>query len=154
MITIETKNKTAEILLVEDNLGDVLLTKEAFRGSHFKYNLRIAKDGDEALKILNQQGEFNNLPLPDLILLDLNLPKTDGREVLEIIKKNIELRDIPVIILSGSDRESDMTSSYDLHANSYVVKPDSFEGFKEIVASIENYWFKNQDSNTIDKTIH
>ncbi len=148
------KHTTAEILLIEDNLGDVLLTKEAFRSTHFKYNLRVAKDGEEALRILNQEGEFNNLPLPDLILLDLSLPKIDGREVLEKIKKNSDLKDIPVIILSGSAAESDMTSSYDLHANSYVVKPDNFDDFKEIVASIENYWFNKLDTTTPDKTIH
>lgn len=153
MNTIET-NKSAEILLVEDNPGDVLLTKEAFRTTQFKYNLRIAKDGDEALKILNRQGEFNNTPLPDLILLDLNLPKINGREVLEKIKTNIKLRDIPVIILSGSDRESDMTSSYDLHANSYLVKPENFDDFKEIVILIENYWFEKQHLKGKDKKFH
>lgn len=154
MNSINTKNKIAEILLIEDNLGDVLLTKEAFRATHFKYNLRVAKDGDEALKILSRQGEFNQSPLPDLILLDLSLPKIDGREVLEKIKTNSELKDIPVIILSGSAAESDMTTSYDLHANSYVVKPDNFEDFKEIVASIENYWFEKKNINPKDKTIH
>jgi len=147
-------NKTAEILLIEDNPGDILLTKEAFRNTHFKHNLRIARDGDEALKILCRQGEFNNLPLPDLILLDLSLPKVDGREVLEKIKTSTELRNIPVIILSGSAAESDMTASYDLHANSYVVKPDNFDDFKEIITSIENYWFEKKNSSTNDKTIH
>ncbi len=149
-----SKNRVAEILLIEDNLGDVLLTKEAFRSTHFKYNLRIAKDGDEALKMLSRQGQFNESPLPDLILLDLSLPKIDGREVLEKIKNNSTLKDIPVIILSGSAAESDMTSSYDLHANSYVVKPDNFDDLKEIVTSIENYWFNKQNHNTLDKTIH
>jgi len=154
MNSINTKNKTAEILLIEDNVDDVLLTKEAFRSTHFKYNLRVAKDGDEALKILNRLGKFNKSPLPDLILLDLSLPKVDGREVLEKIKANADLKDIPVIILSGSAAESDMTSSYDLHANSYVIKPDNFDDFKEIAASIENYWFEKQDLPVADKTIH
>jgi len=154
MNSINTKNNTAEILLIEDNLGDVLLTKEAFRSTHFKYNLRVAKDGDEALKILTRQGKFSQAPLPDLILLDLSLPKIDGREVLEKIKTNAELKDIPVIILSGSAAEKDITTSYDLHANSYVVKPDNFEDFKEVVASIENYWFEKEELNPIDKTIH
>ncbi len=148
------KEKPAEILLIEDNNGDVLLTKEAFRTTHFKYNLRVAKDGDEALKILSRQGSYNDAPLPDLILLDLSLPKIDGREVLEKIKSSPDLKDIPVIILSGSAAESDMTSSYDLHANSYLVKPDNFDDFKEIAASIENYWFEKQNLNSIDKTIH
>ncbi len=154
MSTINVSNKTAEILLIEDNPGDILLTKEAFRNTHFKHNLRIARDGNEALEILSRQGEFNDFPLPDLILLDLSLPKIDGREVLEKIKKDTNLKDIPVIILSGSAAESDMTSSYDLHANSYVVKPDNFDDFKEIITSIENYWFEKQDSNINDKTIH
>ena len=148
------KEKTAEILLIEDNKGDVLLTQEAFRFTQFKYNLRVAKDGDEALKILSRKGEFCNSPLPDLILLDLSLPKIDGREVLEKIKTSQELKDIPVIILSGSATESDMTSSYDLHANSYVVKPDNFDDFKEIATSIENYWFEKQEVNYSTKTIH
>ena len=154
MNLINTKDKTAEILLIEDNAGDVLLTKEAFRHTHFKYNLRVARDGDEALKILNRQGKYNSSPMPDLILLDLNLPKIDGIEVLEKIKTNSELKDIPVIILSGSQAETDMTSSYDLHANSYVIKPDNFDDFKEIIASIENFWFEKYDSNTEDKTLH
>ena len=154
MNTIDCKNRTTEILLIEDNPGDILLTQEAFRSSLFSHNLRIAKDGSEALQILLRQGAYCGSPLPDLILLDLNLPKIDGREVLEKIKSRSELKDIPVIILSGSAAESDMTSSYDLHANSYVVKPSNFEDFKEIVASIENYWFGKQDLNMVEKTIH
>ncbi len=149
-----TESKTVEILLVEDNVGDVILTKEAFRHSHFKYNLRVAKDGDEALKRLYREGDFNNHPIPDLILLDLSLPKIDGHEVLKIIKSNLELKHIPVIIFSGSEAESDMTSSYDLHANSYVVKPEKFDDFKEIVSTIENYWLKKPESNSSVKTIH
>ena len=154
MSIISTKDKAAEILLIEDNLGDVLLTKEAFRHTHFKYNLRVAKDGDEALKILNQKDQFKECPLPDLILLDLSLPKIDGREVLERIKSNMNLKNIPVTILSGSDAESDMTSSYDLHANSYVVKPDNFDDFKEIAASIENFWFEKQAPTLPSKSFH
>ena len=154
MSKISTKEKIAEILLIEDNVGDVLLTKEAFRHTHFKYNLRIAKDGAEALKILNRKGKYNGTPLPDLILLDLSLPKVDGREVLEKIKSNTNLREIPVIILSGSEAESDMTSSYNLHANSYVVKPDNFDDFKEIATSIENFWFEKHQSKFSEKTIH
>lgn len=148
------KNDSAEILLIEDNIGDVLLTKEAFRTTHFKYNLRVAKDGEEALKLLNKQGKYIDNPLPDLILLDLSLPKIDGREVLEKIKSNHKLKDIPVIILSGSAADSDMTSSYDLHADSYVVKPDNFDDFKEIATSIENYWFGKQSLDLFKKTIH
>jgi CheY-like chemotaxis protein len=151
---MNNKHTIAEILLIEDNVGDVLLTKEAFRTSQFKHNLSIAKDGEEALKRLCQQDEYYNAPLPDLILLDLSLPKIDGREVLEKIKNNTMLKDIPVIVLSGSSAETDMTSSYDLHANSYVIKPDNFDDFKEIVTSIENYWLNKQDKNTSYITIH
>lgn len=154
MNTINTDNRIAEILLIEDNIGDVLLTKEAFRTTHFKYNLRVAKDGEEALNILSRKGKFNKDPLPDLILLDLSLPKIDGKEVLEKIKTSNELKNIPIIILSGSEAESDMTTSFDLHANSYVVKPDNFDDFKEIVASIENFWFKKQELNESNPTIH
>lgn len=154
MNVIDVSGRAAEILLIEDNLGDVLLTKEAFREAHFKYNLHIAKDGAEALQMLEQQGRFNKIPKPDLILLDLNLPKIDGREVLEKIKSNVTLKDIPVIVLSGSDAESDITKSYDLHANSYIVKPDSFDDLVEIVASIENYWFEQQDTSSTDNTVH
>ena len=154
MSTINIKNKPAEILLIEDNIGDVLLTKEAFQKTQFEYNLRIAKDGAEALKILYREDQYNNYPLPDLILLDLNLPKVDGREVLEQIKTDHNLKNIPVIVLSGSEAESDMTSSYNLHANSYVVKPDNFDDFIEIVTSIENYWFEKNSVNVPEKTIH
>ena len=154
MNSISTHGKTAEILLVEDNIGDVLLTEEAFRYTKFSYNLRVAKDGDEAIKILKRKGKYHELPLPDLILLDLNLPKIDGREVLDKIKTDSELKDIPVIILSGSKAESDMTASYDLHANSYIVKPDNFDDFKEIVTSIENFWFKNLKTNENEQSIH
>lgn len=154
MNVIDVSDRAAEILLIEDNLGDVLLTKEAFRVAHFKYNLHIAKDGAEALQMLEKQGRFNKIPKPDLILLDLNLPKIDGREVLEKIKSNITLKDIPVIVLSGSDAESDITKSYDLHANSYIVKPDNFDDLVEIIASIENFWFEQQDSSSTDNTVH
>ena len=149
-----TNNEIAEILLIEDNHGDVLLTKEAFRYTKFSYNLRVAKDGDEAIKILKRKGKYRELPLPDLILLDLNLPKINGREVLDKIKTDNELKDIPVIILSGSKAESDMTASYDLHANSYIVKPDNFDDFKEIVTSIENFWFENLKTDENIQTIH
>ena len=149
-----TNNKPTEILLVEDNPGDVLLTKEAFKTTHLKYNLRVAKDGEEALHILKKQGKYNNFPLPDLILLDLNLPKVSGKEVLENIKGSQELKHIPVIILSGSEAESDMTSSFDLHANSYIVKPNNFNDLKEIITSIESHWLQASNITPTDKTLH
>ncbi len=154
MNIINVPNKTADILLIEDNPGDVLLIKEAFRTAQFKYNLHIAKDGDEALKMLEQQGIFDNFPKPDLILLDLNLPKIDGREVLEKLKSDMTLKDIPVIVLSGSDAETDITTSYDLHANSYVIKPDNFDDLKEIIVSIENFWFGQQGYESAGNNVH
>ncbi len=154
MNIINVPNKTADILLIEDNPGDVLLIKEAFRTAQFKYNLHIAKDGDEALKMLEQQGIFDNFPKPDLILLDLNLPKVDGREVLEKLKSDMTLKEIPVIVLSGSDAEADITTSYDLHANSYVIKPDNFDDLKEIIVSIENFWFGQQGYESAGNNVH
>ena len=154
MKLIDVSKRAAEILLIEDNIGDVYLTKEAFKSVHFKYNLHIAKNGEQALQMLRRDGKFNNCPKPDLILLDLNLPKVDGREVLDNIKSDTSLRDIPVIVLSGSKSESDITTSYNLHANSYVVKPDNFEDYMEIVTSIENFWFDLRGQEASDKTIH
>lgn len=155
MNLINVTNRAAEIMLVEDNLGDVYLTKEAFKSAHFKYNLHIAKDGDEALQMLNKKGSFKKVPKPDLILLDLNLPKVDGRELLEIIKSDKKLKNIPVIILSGSATDTDITTSYNLHANSYLVKPDNFDDYKEIITSIENYWFGEQNvTQNSSSTVH
>ena len=154
MNIIDVSDRAAEILLIEDNPMDILLTKEAFRSFDIKYNLHIARDGDEALQILNCEGRFSDYPTPDLILLDLNLPKIDGREVLSKIKSSQRLKDIPVIVLSGSDTEIDITTSYDLHANSYVVKPESFEDLKEIVSSIQTYWFRMKQSKYVEKVLH
>ncbi len=154
MNLINVSDRTAEILLIEDNLGDVLLTKEAFRNIQFKHNLYIAKDGEQALQMLKREGKFTNFPKPDMILLDLNLPKIDGREVLEKIKSDITLRDIPVIVLSGSDAESDITTCYDRHANSYVIKPDNFDDLKQVATSIQNYWFEQQDCNLSKNSVH
>ncbi len=154
MNLINIKNRAAEILLIEDNPGDVMLTKEAFKASQFKCNVHVANDGDEALKMLYKQGSYHSFPMPDLILLDLNLPKIDGREILDDIKKDKVLKDIPVIVLSGSDADIDITTSYDLHANSYMVKPDNFNDLKEIVLSIENFWFEKDTCHPNDDAIH
>ncbi len=154
MNLIDTRNRRAEILLIEDNPGDVLLTKKAFRSSQFNCNLHIAKDGEQALQMLYRKKPYTRIPKPDLILLDLNLPKIDGRELLDEIKTDKNLRDIPVIILSGSDAISDITTSYDLHANSYLVKPDNFNDLKEIVLSIENFWFEQKATTPINNIIH
>ncbi len=132
--------RAIEILLVEDNKGDVYLTKKAFEDAKILNNLHVAMDGEEALAFLNKQNGFHDAITPDLILLDINLPKMSGREVLDKIKNDERLRRIPVIILSSSDSEKDIIDMYDLHANSYITKPVDVEKFNEIVNAIEDFW--------------
>jgi CheY-like chemotaxis protein len=132
--------RTVEILLVEDNPGDVRLTVEALKEGKMSNHLQIARDGVEALEILRQQSEYADAERPDLILLDLNLPKMDGREVLSEIKRDPALRRIPVVVLTTSDAEQDIARSYDLHANCYITKPVDITQFIEIVKSIEGFW--------------
>ena len=133
--------KIVEILLVEDNPGDVVLTKEAFADAKIHNNINVAADGEEALKYLRKEGEFANATVPDIILLDINLPKKDGREVLAEIKVDEVLRRIPVVVLTSSKAEQDVVDVYDLHANSYLVKPVSLEKFIDVVNAIESFWF-------------
>lgn len=130
-----------EILLVEDNLGDVRLTQEALRDGKIANNLYHAQDGVEALDFLHARGKFPDAPRPDLVLLDLNLPKKDGREVLSEVKQDARLATIPVVVLSTSKAEQDIARTYGLHANCYIVKPIDFEQFIEVVQAIENFWF-------------
>ena len=132
--------KLAEILLVEDNEGDIELTKEAFEDAKFRNNLHIVEDGDEALNYLFKRNGYENAVLPDIILLDLNLPGTDGKEVLEVIKADEMLKRIPVIVLTSSEADKDIVDSYDLHANCYIVKPVNASKFMEVVQSIKNFW--------------
>lgn len=134
-------SRPVEILLVEDNPGDVRLTREALREGKVRNNLNVARDGVEALAFLRREGDFAGSPRPDIILLDLNLPKMDGREVLEEIKADPALRFIPVVVLTSSQAEKDIVRAYDLHANCYVTKPVDFEQFIHVVRSIENFWF-------------
>lgn len=129
-----------EILLVEDNEGDVRLTKEALKEGKVKNNLQVAYDGYEALEYLKREGEYRDRVIPDLILLDLNLPRMDGRELLEKIKEDSDLRRIPVVILTTSKAEEDIVRTYDLHANCYITKPVDLEKFIEVVKSIEDFW--------------
>ena len=129
-----------EILLVEDNPGDVRLTKEGLKRAKVVNNLQVAEDGVEALAFLRREGEYAHVARPDLILLDLNLPRKDGREVLSELKADEELRYIPVVILTSSEAEEDVIRSYDLHANCYVTKPVNFEQFMHVVRSIEDFW--------------
>ena len=130
-----------EILLVEDNPGDVRLTREALRDAKVRNHLSSVRDGVEALAFLRRTGPYSAAPRPDLILLDLNLPRKDGREVLAEIKEDENLRRIPVVVLTTSRDERDVLGAYNLHANCYVVKPVGLEQFITIVKSIENFWF-------------
>ena len=129
-----------EILLVEDNPGDVRLTKEALKEGTVYNNLHWVKDGVEALDFLHKRGKHKDAPKPDIILLDLNLPKKDGREVLAVIKKDNVLKHIPVVVLTTSEAEEDVLKSYELHANCYVTKPVDLEKFIHVVQSIDRFW--------------
>jgi CheY-like chemotaxis protein len=129
-----------EILLVEDSPGDVRLTIEALKEGKVRNHLSVVGDGEEALTFLFREGKYADAPVPDLILLDLNLPKIDGREVLERIKGDEHLRHIPVVVLTTSHAEQDVLKSYDLHANCYVTKPVDLDQFIDVVRNIENFW--------------
>ena len=129
-----------EILLVEDNPGDVRLTREALAEAKVRNNLAVVPDGVEALSYLRRQGSFTDSPRPDLVLLDLNLPKKDGREVLAELKNDPALRRLPVVVLTTSSAEKDILESYDLHANCYITKPVDLDQFINVVASIEDFW--------------
>ena len=131
-----------EILLVEDNPGDARLTREALRDARVRNNLHVAADGVDALAFLRRQGKHAAVAKPDLILLDLNLPKKDGREVLEEVKGDDQLRHIPVVILTTSQAERDIGESYRLRANAYVTKPVDLEQFLKVVQSIEHFWLE------------
>ena len=133
-------SRPVEILLVEDNPGDVRLTREALREGKVRNNLHVAADGVEALHFLRKEGRFADAVRPDLILLDLNLPKKDGREVLEDIKSDPDLRYIPVVVLTSSQAEQDILRAYDLHANSYVNKPTDLDQFIRVFQAIEEFW--------------
>jgi CheY-like chemotaxis protein len=130
-----------EILLVEDNPGDVRLTREALKEGKIRNNLNVVGDGVEALRYLRREGPYAESTRPDLILLDLNLPRMDGREVLEAVKADPSLRLIPVVVLTSSAAEQDIVRAYDLHANCYVSKPVDLDQFIHVVKSIEDFWF-------------
>lgn len=129
-----------DILMVEDNPGDVRLTVEALKEAKVRNNLHTVEDGVEAMAFLRRQGRYAEAPRPDLVLLDLNLPKKTGREVLAEIKADPDLRRIPVVILTVSQAEQDIVKSYNLHANCYITKPVDLDRFLEVVQSIENFW--------------
>ena len=131
----------ARILLVEDNPGDVRLTREALKEGKIINELAVVSDGVEAMDYLRRRGKFADASRPDLILLDLNLPRKNGREVLAEIKSDQSMRRIPVVILTVSRAEEDILKSYDLHANCYISKPIDFDQFMKVVRTIENFWF-------------
>ena len=132
--------RSIEILLIEDNPGDVRLTEEALKEGKVINRLSVVPDGVEALAYLRKTGEYASAATPDLVLLDLNLPKKDGREVLAEVKQDPELRKIPVVVLTTSRDEQDILKSYDLHANCYITKPVDFEQFIRVVRAIEDFW--------------
>lgn len=135
------KDNLVNILLVEDNPGDIRLTQEALKESEIKSNLHVVKDGVEALEFLRRKGKYSGISIPDLILLDLNLPKKDGREVLAEIKHEEALKMIPVVILTTSDAEQDILKSYKLHANCFITKPVDLDQFIYVIKQIQIFWF-------------
>ena len=137
---IDTAARPVEILLVEDNPGDIRLTKEALKDAKLVNNLSVCTDGEEAMAFLRREGEYLDSPRPDLILLDLNMPKKDGREVLAEIKALPEFKRIPVVMLTTSTAEHDILDSYDLHANCYITKPVDLDQFITVVKTIEDFW--------------
>jgi two-component system, chemotaxis family, response regulator Rcp1 len=140
MIDNEGKGVSIEVLLVEDSPGDVRLTQEAFRDTNSTIHLHVAADGVEAMAMLTQRGVHAKAPRPDLILLDLNLPKMDGREVLAQIKEDERLKTIPTVILTTSEAEADIVKSYQLQANCYLSKPVELDAFENLVKSINDFW--------------
>lgn len=131
-----------EILLVEDNPGDVVLTREALADARVANNVTVARDGEAAMRFLRGQAEHADAPRPDLVLLDLNLPRKDGREVLEEMKADPSLRRIPVVVLTTSEAEEDILRTYDLHANSYVTKPLDIDQFLAAIRQLEGFWLE------------
>lgn len=137
----EISVRPVDILLVEDNPGDVRLTKEALRDAKVLNEIYVARDGVEAMEFVHREGSFSDVPVPDLILLDLNLPRKDGREVLAEIKKDPRLKRIPVVVLTTSKADEDIVKTYNLHANAYITKPVDLNRFVDIIHALEEFWF-------------
>lgn len=149
---IEIRVRMKNILLVEDNLGDIRLTQEALKEANVEHQLFIAKDGEEALNFLKKASTDEKREFPDLIFLDLNLPRKDGREVLREIKQDPALKLIPVVVLTTSDALPDIEKSYQLHANCYITKPVDINQFIDVVKSVEHFWFKIVKLPTIESS--
>lgn len=141
-MTHEHARHTIEILMAEDNPGDVRLTREALRRNKIHNHLSVARDGEEALAYLRREGTYADAPRPDLVLLDLNMPRKGGLEVLAEIKADPDLRRIPVVILTTSEAERDIAASYDLHANCYILKPVELDQFMLVIRQIEGFWLE------------
>jgi CheY-like chemotaxis protein len=139
-VNVARTGKVIDVLLVEDDPGDVLMTREAFEDNKVANRLAVVSDGVSALAYLRKEGEHADARTPDLVLLDLNLPRMDGREVLEAMKNDEALRSIPVVVLTTSEAEEDVVRSYALHANAYVTKPVDFERFIEVVRQIDEFF--------------
>lgn len=140
-MSAEESGRSVEILMVEDNPGDVGLARETLKDSKLLNHMSVVFDGVEAMAFLRREGKYANATRPDLILLDLNLPKKDGREVLAEIKTDEQLRRIPVVVLTTSSAEQDILRTYDLHANCYITKPVNLDQFSAVVKAIEEFWF-------------
>lgn len=139
-MTQRTSSRPIEILLVEDNPGDARLTREAFADASVSNNLSVVGDGEEAMAFLRRQGGYSSAPRPDLILLDLNLPRKSGREVLEDVKTDPALLAIPIVVMTTSEADTDIMNSYHHHANAYVTKPVDLDRFIDVVSKIEGFW--------------
>ncbi len=135
------KARPIEILLVEDNEGDAFLAKKAFQKAKIINHIEVARDGEIAMDMLHKRGEYAEMKTPDIVLLDINLPKKDGKQVLSEMKGDEALKRIPVVILTSSSAEQDIVKTYELYASSYIVKPVSLEKFQEVVSAIEGFWF-------------
>ena len=136
------KARSWEILLVEDNPADIRLTQEVLNETALRHVLRVAHDGEQALRMIRRQGEYDQQPEPDLVLLDLNLPRKDGRAVLAEVKGDPQLRHIPILMLSTSRAERDVQECYDLHANAYLQKPVELDAFADLMRGVEDFWLR------------
>ncbi len=141
MTKVSERVRSARVLLVEDNRGDAVLTRRAFKRASLPSEITVAETGEQGLSILRREGEHADAPRPDIILLDLNLPYMHGQEFLSVVKADPSLRRIPVIVLSSSSAESDVSTCYDRHANGYITKPVTTDTYDDIVSKIEQYWF-------------
>lgn len=140
MMTYLQRTRPVNILLIEDNPGDVRLAQEAFKEGKYNVNLEVVMDGLEAIKFLYREAPYTDVVTPDLILLDLNLPKKDGREVIQQVKSDPHLKSIPIVVLTTSNAHQDILTSYNLHVNSYINKPVDFDRFFYIIQTIEDFW--------------